>query len=924
MKFSDLRYRDDDYSPIETDLCIVGTGPAGFSIANEFAGMDARVLLVESGGLWDEAETQSLYDVESTGDPRSLDQYLIRRRILGGSSYVWSGRCAPFDPIDFERRPWVPFSGWPITRKDVDPFLRRAASYLGLGPYEYDETLWERFKVAPPRPDLDKSTFSPMFWQFSRSPRNPKKPADFARDRLSLRADNIDVLLHANLTHVNTTSDGTRYRSAEVSTLGGRRLEINSKAIVLCCGGVENARLLLASNRAFERGLGNQNDLVGRFLMDHIDCPIGNYDQRLANPLRSRFGHYWIDDKEGRHVYEHGLAISQDIQAREELLNCHPLVLARDPVSDDPWNALKRLKAARRPYPRMLSDSRTLFARSPEIVKGLNRRYFKHRPQLDRYERNELHLMLEQAPNASSRISLSREKRDALGIPLSVLHWKVGEQEQKTATRASALVLRQLRQLGFADPERLVIPEDNPDWIALCAERAHPTGTTRMSDSPSDGVVDRNCQVHGVEGLFVAGSSVFPTAGAANPTMMIVAMALRLADHLKTRHLKNSIYPTFGAPLVSRLTRETTPANQIKIGLIGAGKRISEIYLPVLLRQPSGYEVVGVTGGSLQGARRIESQTGINTFSEAKALVEGTRPDLLIVAVADTAAEGTVSNLIDLGTPILCETPLAWSASGVRRLIEKAEEKGVPLGVAEQFPFLPLEQFRKELLKTGVFGEIYAALNNFHSYSYHGIAQLRRYLDGKPISVRSVENSTAKARWQSASISFSSGAAICHSYGISGAALSPFTPSVQILGTLGSMLNCEITLRYGEAEPACTAVRQATASGEVRSIAAILPQVGRISWDNPFLGCQFSDEQIGVATLLKGAFVEESRTFRPLYTARDFLIDIEVVQAMRYSERSRGRTISLPLNERVEKLRTIASEALNIFSKSRSTSSPPA
>ena len=145
MKVFDLRCFE-DHSPIETDLCIVGTGPAGLSIASEFADAGIRVLLLESGGFEDETDTQALYEIESSGAPRTIDQHLIRRRIFGGSSHVWSGRCAPFDPSDFEKRPWVPYSGWPMTDSEIGPFLRRASAYLGLGQYEYDENSLEKIQ----------------------------------------------------------------------------------------------------------------------------------------------------------------------------------------------------------------------------------------------------------------------------------------------------------------------------------------------------------------------------------------------------------------------------------------------------------------------------------------------------------------------------------------------------------------------------------------------------------------------------------------------------------------------------------------------------------------------------------------------------------------------------------------------------------
>jgi choline dehydrogenase-like flavoprotein len=910
MRVFDLRYFE-DHSPIETDLCIVGTGPAGLSIACEFADAGIRVLLLESGGFEDEAETQALYEIESTGAPRAMDQDFIRRRIFGGSSHVWTGRCAPFDPVDFERRSWVPYSGWPVTGPEIDPFLRRASAYLGLGPYEYDEGLWEKFGTTPPGPSLNATFFRPMYWQFSRSLRDIRQPAHFARDRLSSNAPNVQILLHANLTHINTSSDGSRLESADVSTLDGKHVRVNSKALVLCCGGVENARLLLASNRVFPQGVGNQNDLVGRFLMDHIDCPIGSYDPIVASETRSRFGHYWIDDENGRHVYEHGLGLSQSIQQQDQLLNCHAFVLDFDPFFDDPWAALKRLASARRPYDGMLSDSKAVLKGTAEIGRGLHRRYFKRRPQLERRMRTELHIILEQAPDPESRVTLSRGKRDALGVPLSNLHWKVTDLERRTAARTSQLIFQELKRLGLPIPSPMVRPDEQSDWISRCAEKAHPTGTTRMSDNAKEGVVDRHCQVHGVAGLFVAGSSVFPTAGAANPTLMIVAMALRLADRLKATYFQSSgraedaALPTLCDRFSAASQNVPVAGERLKVGLVGAGKRISELYLPILQQLSSNYEIVGVTSRSGESSRRLESKTGISSFPDAKSLVERQNPGLLIVAVSDTINEAAIAQLLDLGVPILSETPLAWSAEGVRNIIGKAAANKVMLGVAEQFPYLPLEQFRRQLMDLGVFGDIYAAFNDFHSYSYHGIAQLRRYLKGAPTSVRNVEYAQGRdISWQSGSVAFSEGAALLHHYSLSGVS---FQPSVHFHGTHGAMADYQITTSNDGETKTSLAVREEGPTGSLKSISAILPNFGVITWNNPFSEYNFSDEQIAVATILKGMTKGIAEVSGPTYTAEEFLADIEIVQALRYSAEAGGRTISLPLNAKMEKARKLAS-----------------
>jgi choline dehydrogenase-like flavoprotein len=538
MQVDDLN-KFEDNSHIQADLCIVGTGPAGVSIARQFAGTKLKVLLLESGGMDAESDTQALYNVE-TAPPRLESQTALRKRIVGGSSNIWTGRCAPFHALDFEKRAWIPNSGWPITRADFEPWLPGAGALLGLGPDCYDdETLWPSFKSPRPKPPLRSDLLEPMFWQFSKSPRNPRNSVDFGRDRLDLDAPNIQLLLHANLTHINTSSAGTSFNSAEVRSLGGKRACIRSKALILCCGGVENARLLLASNRCDPRGVGNQYDTVGRFLMDHTDSVVGTFDPESASAVRSRFGHYWLDNDRGRHVYLHGLALSPQIQEREQLLNCHAYVDAFDPSHEDPWAALDRLKAtprSREGFAQLYPEVRTVVSHSGKLLQGMYRRFFKHRPQLENLTRVELHCILEQIPDSESRVTLSEDKVDTLGMPLSKINWKVSEAERQTARRMTQLICEEFGRVGLPSPKLNPWLEKLGDWASNCVEKAHPSGATRMSDSPKLGVVDRNCQVHGINGLFVSGSSVFPTSGAANPTLMIVAGALRLADWLKARY----------------------------------------------------------------------------------------------------------------------------------------------------------------------------------------------------------------------------------------------------------------------------------------------------------------------------------------------------------------------------------------------------
>jgi choline dehydrogenase-like flavoprotein len=564
---------------IETDLVIIGGGPAGLTIAREFFGTQTQVLILESGQQEEEPRFSALDTVESVGEPKGASQtdkriafhgansrswssktqaFGVRCRVFGGASHAWAGKSAAFEDFDFNMRPWVPYSGWPFGSKTLTPYVDRAADALNLGPNCYDDRLWELIGIAPPQPQFDATLLKSFFWQFARSRVDKLDLMRFGREFILSESANVRVLLNATVTRIDTNDEGTAFSRLEVATIDGVRSQVRAKAAVLAASAIENPRLLLASATVHANGIGNQNDLVGRFLMDHPSARIGRFNVEDCDAIVRRFGFYGVKHRGRSHMYMHGLAPSSELQEREGLMHCAAYML-EERAADDPWDALKRLLRAKSKKP--VSDLLAV-ARSPGLLaKGSGMRLFSSNVIPERLKEVIINVMIrqnanflvrefqdrglphkltgvvvdgitEQCPDPQSRITLSH-KHDALGVPLARVDWRIDDRAKRSLLRLGHLLATEFSRVGLPAPLL-------EDWIvqhkpenSVIIDMGHTAGTTRMSDDPKLGVVDSNCGVHGVAGLYVAGASVFSTSGHANPTLMIVALAMRLADKIK-------------------------------------------------------------------------------------------------------------------------------------------------------------------------------------------------------------------------------------------------------------------------------------------------------------------------------------------------------------------------------------------------------
>jgi nucleoside-diphosphate-sugar epimerase/choline dehydrogenase-like flavoprotein len=555
MILEDLRVLNTD-SPIDTDVCIVGSGPAGWTIAEELGNSSLRILMLESGGVDWEGASDSLNEIESVGAPLMNG----RDRMLGGTSSVWHGRCIPLKDLDYEAREWVPGSGWPFGSETVAPYLNRASEYLGAGACQPESP---RFvpRDASKRPKVDPALLDEVCWEDT-------PPVQFGLRVLASKDANLRVLLHATVTHLNTDATGARLESVEIASAPDRRTTVRARAVVLCAGGVENARIMLYSNRVQERGVGNAHDVVGRYFMDHPRDVglLARFDLRDAARARSLFGPYRLGGDRQRHEVAYGFALSSERQRREGFLNCSAMAYEA-PAADDPLLAAKRLSRGPRTQARL--DTKHLLSQPGIVARGLGARLTNQRA-MHKLDRVGFLVSSEQVPDRESRISLS-ERRDRLGLPISRIDWRIAPDEKASQAALAKTIASEFQRLGLPAVKLAdwVRNEDHED--AALIDSCHPIGATRMAADPHYGVVDPNCGVHGVEGLHVAGSSVFPTGGYANPTLMIVALAVRLADHLREQLSASTRLELVG----QTENREEFPAAEAQGPTVPPGARVA-------------------------------------------------------------------------------------------------------------------------------------------------------------------------------------------------------------------------------------------------------------------------------------------------------------------------------------------------------------
>jgi choline dehydrogenase-like flavoprotein len=535
---------------LQANICIVGGGPAGITLALELARTGKSILLLESGDNTPNVDAQALNAGEVVDSALHSPPDRYRQRVLGGSTSIWGGRCVPFDPIDFQVRSWIDHSGWPISYDDVERHYAPANALCEAGEYEYDARLALPGGMRPLLRGFASRHFDVNgIERFS-------CPTDFGqryRGRLHAAAG-VRVLLRATVTGLRASRDGSRIETLDVRNRQDTGFAVVADQYVLAMGGIETPRLLLTSDDVHPGGLGNANDLVGRYYMSHIAGTIGSLQ---VNGPTDTVWHGYDVAADGTYCRRR-ISLRADVQAQLGLGNAvfrlhHPRIAdprhrtgplsaiflaqrfisyeyARRLVSDVPPSTATWLRhglnAASDPFAtaRFLGHwlrDRTLAERKfPSII---------IRPRTNLFS---LDFHAEQAPDPASRIGLA-SATDRFGKRQVRVDWRYTGQDVETVARSFELLRDDLAEqsigqltLGTGESDiETVIRRDG-------AYGGHHIGTARMGATERTGVVDRHCKVFGVNNLYVAGSATFPTSSQANPTLTIVALALRLAGHL--------------------------------------------------------------------------------------------------------------------------------------------------------------------------------------------------------------------------------------------------------------------------------------------------------------------------------------------------------------------------------------------------------
>lgn len=520
-------------SPLTAQFCVIGSGMGGATLAQVLAAAGEDVLLIEAGST---AQTNENVTVELEHVGRSFNAPPTRCIELGGTSNQWHGVCAPLDESDFAARPWVPGSGWPIGRQELTKYYDEAArmhEVPGRGAFEEDG-LPENVKARLTDITFNENVLRRKLVYTRNPPMRWKGPLE----RLA-RSDKLRCVINAPALELILNKNGHTIDEVVIGA-GDRTVRVRARVFIVCCGALETPRLLLNSNRVARSGIGNDHDLVGRNLLDH---PSGHYS-------KIRFHQTTTAPLFATHRFDESSNLTVAVQTLPEQQAAHRI--GNHYVWIRPCVTAKRIDDELLLSFLAVRGVRDLSAR--QVWGILTNRDLQYRILVQKfglspkYKYGDLYITTEQLPNPNSRVKLSQARRDRFGYPIASIDWQLSSDDFGNLQRYVDMLFAS----GLRSDKYKLAREDNLEiWDRTVASTAHHLGTSKMGSSPARAVVDRNLQVFGHDNLFICDGSVFPTAGSANPSLTITALAIRLAEHLRSRHSGRTAQNVASANLVA-------------------------------------------------------------------------------------------------------------------------------------------------------------------------------------------------------------------------------------------------------------------------------------------------------------------------------------------------------------------------------------
>lgn len=508
MPFIDLNTKKPEAFTIPSaDVIIIGSGAAGILLAIKLSNQGKSVLVFESGHFNEDKEKQKLNEVEQTG--KLLGNAVWgRKRAVGGTTIAWGGQSLPFTSIDFEKRGWVINSGWPIAYEDLLPFYNEANSFMGIDTMNYSTDIFPKISLKNPGLDAEKIDFHVSKWA--------KQPNFYLLHKHELE-QKVTVIYNAQVTEIRKDSE-SRIESIKVCNFKNNCFLSSINLLIIAAGTIETVRILLNNN------IGNHSGYLGKYFMDHPCIEVGTINTSNAYKLQRIFNTHIVQ----RRKYSIRLSLNKHYQRKAKLLNCSASIMFMLPEeSFDPYAEIKSFKKDFKLRRLIKISGSTVSMLKSTWAYLVNKFYYKTHAVA------KVLLMIEQEPDEESSISLNN-KIDAFGNKIASLNWKITPATWHTAVKAANTLKDEIEKLSFGKVNlysNINLTQEN--WRDYLTDVCHHMGGARMSATADQGVVDTNLQIWKVPNLYVCSCAIFPTASHSNPTLTMLALAVRLTKHLE-------------------------------------------------------------------------------------------------------------------------------------------------------------------------------------------------------------------------------------------------------------------------------------------------------------------------------------------------------------------------------------------------------